>query len=863
MPAPKKSASSLLAAIIGTVGFSALAGLLVTVMVAPAIAITGMTASNTLGIFESLPEYMVIDNQHQQNEIVAKNADGSDFHIASVFNQNREELSLDEMSDNLKFAAVAGEDRRFYDHGGVDIPSVARAALGNLTHTSASGASTITMQLVRNIRVQEAFNEVGVTDKQRALDVDAAVYPNLSRKLQEMKYAIGLEKKYSKQTILAAYLNIVGMGGNTYGVQAAAQEYFGTSASTLTVAQAASLIAIVQNPTSNSLDNATHYAANQKRRNVILNSMHAEHYISDAQYQQALATKVDAKFVHLSKPTQGCLNAAAGYQFVCDDTVNRILNGNVSGLGSTKADQLANWKAGGYTVYVSIIPTLQDQANSILKQYTPPDYNTFALGSAAVTTQVGTGRILDMAQNKNYNNDPKNVQVSTTSVNFADDKIYGGSIGFQPGSSYKPYTLLAFLKAGHGLNETFNASVRQLPMSAFPDTCPDANGGGPPYQFTNDENEQGPYNIMRATAASVNSIFLQMATKVDQCDTQKIAISLGVHRADGAQDGSDLATNPACVIGVCANTLAPLTQAAAFAGIANGGVYCHPTMIDSMTDPQGNSIPGEKANCAQSAEVTPDVANAAAYAMTGPINNGTASAANPRDGTAYIAKTGTTDHAYHTWLVGSSHQASTALWIGNISGFQNTRQVRVNGTIAALLRNPVFKALARSVDAYPGLGGGAGFPAPSGQFLTGTPTIVPTGMVGGTPEAAQAAIQLAQLSYADGGPIDSNLPAGTVASVNPGEGAQVSRGTTVTVYTSNGLAVAAPNVSGNGTNYADGKTAFQNAGFSDINPAACVVAAPGDPPGSLGTIVSQDPASGAIVNKSTAVTLTIRKINCP
>src|ERR1700712_4763573 len=208
MPAPKKTASSLFAAIIGTLGFSALAGLLVTVMVAPALAVTGMTANNTLGIFESLPEYLVIDQQTQQDEILAKNADGSDFHIATVFDQN-----LEEMSDNLKNAAIAGEDRRFYDHGGVDVPSVVRAAIGQAAGDSGSGgASTITMQLVRNIRVQEAFNETGVDDKQRVKDIAAATYPDLGRKLQEMKYAIGLEKKYSKQTILAAYLNIVGMG---------------------------------------------------------------------------------------------------------------------------------------------------------------------------------------------------------------------------------------------------------------------------------------------------------------------------------------------------------------------------------------------------------------------------------------------------------------------------------------------------------------------------------------------------------------------------------------------------------------------------------------------------------------------------
>jgi len=864
MPAQKKTASSLFTAVLGTLGFSALAGLLVTIMIAPALAVTGITANNTIGIFESLPEYLTIDNQHQQNEILAKNADGSDFHIASVFEQNREQVSLDQMSDYLKYAAVAGEDRRFYDHGGIDIPSVVRAAVnGAAGNAGSGGASTITMQLVRNIRVQEAFNEPNVSDQQRAKDIDAATYPDLGRKLQEMKYAIGLEKKYTKQTILAAYLNIVGMGGNTYGVQAAAREYFATTADKLTIAQAASLIAIVQNPTKNGLNLKANYAANEKRRDVILDFMYTEHYITRAEWQSAKATKVDDKFVHLSKPTQGCLNATPGYQFVCDDTVNRILNGNIAGLGTNKAEGIAKWNAGGYKVYVSIVPALQDAANSIVKQYAPPDAAFTNLGATAVSTEVGTGRIVVMAQNKNYNNDPKNIQPSTTSVNFADDKIYGGSIGFQPGSTYKPYTLLNFLKSGHGVNETFDAGVRQLPQAKFADSCPDAQGGwgGPDYKFRNDENEQGPYTIMHATARSVNSIFLQMATKVDQCDTQKIAISLGVHRADGAQDGSDLYTNPSCVIGGCENRIAPLTQAAAFAAIADHGYYCHPTMIDHLISPEGDTIAGEKADCGQSDQVPPDVADAAAYAMAGVmVGGGTATASNPHDGTTYIGKTGTTDASVHTWTVGSSHQVATAVWVGNIVGKQALRNIRINGIQAAVLRHYIFKPVAAAIDAYGSYGGGAGFPAPSAQFLTGSPATVPIGLIGGSVESAQSAIQIAELTYADGGQIDSDQPVGTVARLDPGEGSTVPRGTTVTVYTSNGQGAVAPNVIG--MHYPQGENAFQNAFFTNIH-QACQVASLGDPPSSLNTIVSQVPSAGAVVNKNTPVTLTVRQASCP
>ncbi len=867
MPAPKKSASSLFAAILGTVGFSALAGLLVTVMVAPALAVTGMTASNTLGIFESLPEYMVIDSQSQQNEIVAKNADGTDFPIATVFAQNRQELALDQMSDNLKNAAVAGEDRRFYDHGGIDVASVARAALGQVTKTSSSGASTITMQLVRNIRVQEAFAEPSDTTaqkKQRDADLLAATYPNLGRKLQEMKYAIGLEKKYSKQTILAAYLNIVGMGQNTYGVQSAAQEYFGTSASTLTVAQAASLVAIVQNPTKNGLFIAANYAANEKRRNVILGFMQTEHYITETQYKEALATKVDATFVHLSKPTQGCLNATDGFQFICDYAVRSVKNGEVSSLGADKGAQIAAWNRGGYKLYVSVNPSLQQTAIATVQQYAPSNEARFQLGAAAVTVQVGTGRILDMATNKTFSNLPpvpgQAPDITKTSVNYAADFVHGGSTGFQPGSTYKPYTLLSFLAAGHGVNESFDAGIRQLPMSSFADRCNGPNAG-PPYKFRNDANEQGVRTIMNATANSINSVFLQMATKVDQCDTRDIAISLGVHRADGAADGSDLFTLPSCVIGGCQNNIAPITQAAAYAAIANHGYFCNPILIDSVVDQQGNTLPGQNANCGQSAKVTPDVAGAAAYAMAG-VMFGTAKASNPYDGTAYIGKTGTTDSAWHTWMVGSSTAASTAVWVGNVSGTQNLRSIYINEIQVAVLRHRIFKPIAQAIDkAIPNPGPNA-FPKPAAAFLVGSPAFVPDGLIGGTPEQAQAAITTAELTYADGGPVDSDQPIGTVASTSPGGGSQVPRGTTVTVYTSNGLAVQAPNVSGNGTNYNDGKTAFQGRGFTNIS-QDCTVAQPGDPVTSLNTIVSQVPAAGAVVNKGTPVTLTVRKIACP
>jgi membrane peptidoglycan carboxypeptidase len=875
MPAQKSTASSLLTAGLGIVGFSALAGLLTAVMVAPAVAVGGITANNTVGIFDSLPDYIELSQQREANEIVAKNADGSDFHIATVYDQNRQSVPLDEMSDYLKQAAIAGEDRRFYQHGGVDIPSVARAALGQAQGDSASGgASTITMQLVRNIRFQEASNEPQTTEaeqKQRAADIKAAVYPDLGRKVQEMKLAIGLEKKYSKQEILAGYLNIVGMGGNTYGVQAASAQYYSTTADKLTIAQAASLVAIVQNPSANGLFTDKNYARNQARRDVILRFMAEEGYITQAQLNEALKTPV-ASYVKISPPKQGCLNATPGYGFICDLAVHYITQTNtLPSLGANAAEQKQRWAQGGLKVYVSVLPSVQDQANQIVQRYAPITESRFAFGAAETTVQVGTGRILVMAQNKPFNNaaDPSTDALSIldkaklpySAINFNVDRTLGGSGGYQPGSSYKPYTLLNFLSQGHGLNEVFNASVRSFKPAAFKDSCADANGGwgGAAFPVKNDENESGPYTVTRGTARSVNSVFMQMAEKVDQCDTQKIATSLGVYNAANLKGtGTTLLTNPSCVIGGCANNVTPLMQAGAYAAIANGGVYCKPILIDNIVDAQDQRLAGQQAQCAQDPLITPDVANTAAYAMAQVFTgSGTAIAANPGDGTTYIGKTGTTDASVHTWTVGSSRQAATALWVGNIVGDQALRKISVGGINAATIRNNIFKASSRAIDAYPGLGGGK-FPPPSQNLLDGAKTTVPTGLVGGSVQAAQQALDAANLTYQDGGPVDSDLPAGTVASLNPGEGAQVVQGAFVTVYTSNGLAKPVPDVTHK--SQSDAITTLHDAGFDNTNVACTASSGPTDPDN--GNVVSQNPAGGTAANPANPVTLTVKKLNC-
>src|SRR5690606_16286371 len=277
MPAQKSKLSAALGALAGMVGLSGLAGVLIAALVTPALAVTSMTANSSIGVFDALPDYIRINEQAQANVLYGldgKDDEGNPKYVAfaKLFKHNREEVAWDQVSQFIKDAVVAGEDRRFYEHGGADVQSIVRAAVGNVSSGDIdSGASTITIQLVKNIKMQEALQIQDKDDRDAA--IAEAQAQSLERKLKEAKLAIGLEKNYTKEEILLAYLNIVGFGGNTYGIEAAARQYLSKSAKDVTLAEAASLIAIVQLPNTRNLDHPDKFESNKSRRDTILNFM--------------------------------------------------------------------------------------------------------------------------------------------------------------------------------------------------------------------------------------------------------------------------------------------------------------------------------------------------------------------------------------------------------------------------------------------------------------------------------------------------------------------------------------------------------------------------------------------------------------
>jgi membrane peptidoglycan carboxypeptidase len=849
MSAQNSPRRGVLSAVLGVVAFSAIAGLLVTALVTPAIAVSSVTAQSAIGIFNNLPTYISIGEQPQVNTIYATSGK-TNVPIATVFNQNRQEVSWGEVSKWAKDAAVDGEDRRFYDHGGVDPTGVVRALIVGTSHGTQQGASTIAQQLVKNILIQQALqiqkSTPEATAKAQAAGVAAAQAISLDRKLKEMKLAISLEKKYTKQQVLLAYLNIAGFGGTTYGIEAAAERYFKVHAKDLTPVQAATLIAIVQKPTARAPINAAGYVQNTARRDVILSAMHKAGDITQAQLDDALKVKESATTVFNDTPKNGCIAANNYAKWFCDYVTKLVPT--LTSLGTTPDQRTAAWTKGGYSLYTSLNLPLQTSEQLIVSRYVPSYTSKLNIGAVADSVEAGTGRILTMAENKGFNDSGAGAGPKYSAVNFSTDNAFGGSAGFQTGSTYKAFTLIDWLENGHGLNEVVNGSPRTFDQSSFRDSCGGPWGGV--FKVHNDENEQGPRTVTVGTARSINAVFVTMAQQLDLCDIKNVAVGLGVHTAQGTEPQ----TNPSSVLGT--NTIAPLTMAAAYAGIAANGKFCEPTAIDSIVDGSGKKLAGQPRICSQA--VPKDVDAAALHALMGPLSGaGTGAASNPNDGTAIFGKTGTTDGSVHTWTVGGSSRVATAVWVGNAKGQVALRATVVNGFQAALLRHPIFHNVMLAVDrAYPAA---HSFPAVSPQFLSGSGKKLPN-VVGMSVGAATSILTADGFTVAVKGTTSSNLPAGTVAKQDPGAGLLLSAKYEIDLWTSDGSLLTVPDVVGDGTNhYGQAQGILNSAGFNNVSQGCKVTA----DPTKVNFVIGTSPPKGKAAKADTAITVLVAQMTCP
>lgn len=836
--------------LIGALVMSVIAGLLVTVAVTPVVAVSGAATSSTISIFENLPSTLDPGTLAQPSTLYALNSAGEKVEIATFYAQNRAPVEWDEISQFVKDAAVATEDPRFFTHNGVDIMGLGRAVVGQATGNDSGGASTITMQYVRNVLVQQA--EAIPDEEEREAAYIEATKQDIPRKLQEIRYAVGIEKQYSKDQILNGYLNIALFGRAVYGIEAAAQTYYGKSAKDLSLSEAASLIAIVQFPSDLNLFDPENIPNNQDRRNYVLQRMLDAKRITQAQFDEAIATDVTPQ---LTNRDSGCAVAETNYGLghFCD-YVQRYIQ-NDPAFGNTVEERQFNFLRGGYQIMTTVNLDLQKASIDAVREAVPPIRDDINVGASAVTVEPGTGRVLAMAQNRYYNADEEFLSQNAdyTSINYATDFEYGGSSGFQIGSTTKTFTLAEWLRTGHSLNETVNANGRTVPYSSFKAGCLGgvySNTGS--FTFRNYAGYQwGSLPVMRGTALSVNGVFVSMQQQLDLCNTIEIAEKLGVHRAIEQTNPDMLNYGTTDLTIVPSNTysgideIAPISMAAAYAAFPNKGDTCTPVPIDSITDAEGNDVTFTKSKCTEG--VSEDVAAGVLTALQN-VLTGTGAHARSPIGVPRFIKTGITDGEKDYWNVGGTTKAVTAVWVGNVTGF-----VDLSTTGLGRPEQRIFSAVQFAGDE---IFGGDAFP-PAPRTMTQQVLIAVPDVKGLSYGEAEQLLTTAGFSVTNGGEVDSSVAAGRVASSNPT--GEAGRASNITLYVSRGnLKIVPDGLVGQKTNSAT--TTLINAGFpgANITSVCATDPAPTKPAGPESQVLSVSPASGTEANPNFQVTLTVK-----
>jgi membrane peptidoglycan carboxypeptidase len=761
---------------------SMVTGVLLAGLFLPVVGASGVTASKSVDFFNSLPGDLQTPPLAEQSKVLS--ADGKV--IAKFFDQNRINVTLDKISKPMQQAAIAIEDARFYEHGGVDPQGLARALVVNQVKGGVvQGASTLTQQYVKNVLSQTAYAK---GDKKGQL---AAIADTKERKVKEIRYAVSIEQKLSKDEILNRYLNIAWFGGNTYGVEAAGLRLFNTHAKDLDVTQAALLAGMIQAP--DTWSPTANPEGAKTRRDVVLGVMRDQKYIDEAEYRES----VDADLgIDLQRLRNGCANTTLAYGFYCDYVWQLLTESDeYSALGKTQEDRENKIRRGGLTIKTTLMPKIQEAATKAVNEKVP-SRNSPGVGAAAVTVEPGTGRVLAIAVNRTW--DPNENVPGHTATNYAVDFKYGGSAGFQTGSTFKPFTLATWLKKGKSLNATVNSNAATASFSQFKSCVPMDRSQS--YSYSNSEGQsQGNISVFKATYASVNAAYVSMEKQLNLCDIVDTAQSFGLHsakpRPDICAQGNPLTTglfkcSPALTLGIM--DISPMTMAAAYAGFAAQGLYCTPIAVSGIVDRDGKDIDVPQSQCKQ--VLDKKVAATLTYGLSRVFKPGGTAArlGGLPGGRDASGKTGTTNDSKQTWFAGYTTKLATAVWVGipTLSSEKDTlnrRKIdgRVTRVYGATYAAPIWKQLmTAAVKGTPK----ENFPKPDQELLKSPTTAVPNvdGMAVGD------AIDLLKSKGFDpsatGGLVNSRYPVGRVAATSPAGGSRVATGSQVIISISNGIA---------------------------------------------------------------------------
>ncbi|MDQ2838358.1 MAG: penicillin-binding protein [Actinomycetota bacterium] len=501
--------------------------------------------------------------------------------IATLFDQNRQVISLTKVPKAVTNALISTEDRRFYSHHGVDMRGLIRGAL-KTSNGDTQGASTLTEQYVKQVRYYEAR-----TDAERA----AAIDQNIDRKIQDAQCALKIERENSKSQILEKYLNIAFFGESAYGIQTAAQTFFGVDASKLTVPQAALLIGLVKAPSD--FDPFQHPQAARDRRDLVIDNMASQNYISAAQAASYKASPV--KLAPHSTPPRGCAFANPNIKnvgFFCDYALSWLTK-----TGGLTAQRI---NTSGLKIVTTLDPGLQNSGQTAIwadpgGPNTLDPKNPYLLAMPSVDPR--SGRVTSMITDKYYGVKAGNPAYTTVPI-FT--QAFAGS-----GSTYKYFTTLAAMKLGVPASYQLTAGDPYHTKNCPAGTDPKPDG------YRNAGNYRATYPLSQALPLSSNTYFIAMEDQLFGCDLAPIvdtATSLGMNYLtdptvkddpSGRTIAQATIQDHAATFTLGQRSTSVLELTGAFGAVANDGVFCPPTPILSVTDTTGKAVSFKRPGCSR------------------------------------------------------------------------------------------------------------------------------------------------------------------------------------------------------------------------------------------------------------------------
>ncbi|MFD0704295.1 transglycosylase domain-containing protein [Alloscardovia venturai] len=621
--------------------------------------------------------------------------------IATFYTQNRIIVPLKDIAKVMQQAMVAREDRRFFQHAGVDPTGVLRAFVQTyVSKGDTQGGSTLTQQYVKNILIDQATNS----------DDPIAAYhaqeDTIARKLREMLLAVQLEKTYSKAEILQGYLNIAQFGSGVYGVETASRHYFNKSAKDLTLGEAATIASITKNP--QAYDPTLHPEESQKQRDIVLDLMQQEGYASADDVKAAKAVNI-ADMLHIQDVEVGCQTAGSAAYF-CDYVVNKMLQS--PNFGETKADRRKLLYQGGLNIYTTMDVNAQATAWQAVRDVVPEN-DPSGIESVLAAVKPGTGEVLALAQNRTYDA-TASASGTHTSINYAVDQADGGGQGIQPGSTFKPMNLAAWMINGRSINEPLRTATSYANASI---PCNSTQAGYWSVQNTGG-GTVNPETPLQALLQSHNTTQASMAQKIGLCSIADTATAMGYHNSLAGQEDIHSTMYAPFIIGSL-NT-SPLTMANVFATIAGKGVKCDPIAITKV-EKNGKSYQVPSANCTQA--IPENVAQTVAYVMNLGATKGAATAANLPNRKTF-AKTGTAE-TYFMNTGGFTNGVAAFAVAGNMETQKDMSGMTINGVTrrnwyGMYLASPIFKNFMEAYTTAASIPDDPSYGTPDQKFLGGS-----------------------------------------------------------------------------------------------------------------------------------------------